>query len=83
MTVLYPNNGLHQKSVYIAHRTDRNIYPFKPNVITYPYQQDQPISSFFQICKQTEKILIRHVVSDLSLHCLPMSHKENARLMVG
>ena len=38
------------------------------------------------LCKQIVKILIRHrimpcLVSDLGLHCLPMSHKKDARLI--
>ena len=39
-----------------------------------------------KLCKQIVNILIRHrimhyAVSDLGLHCLPMSHKKDARLI--
>ena len=32
-------------------------------------------------CKQTVNISDRFAASDMVLHCLPMSHKKNARLI--
>ena len=59
------------------------VIPFTcmPNGISHPYQLDQSISAFFTnlsrtFCEQKVGILIRHRV----LHCLPMSHKKDARL---
>ena len=59
------------------------VIPFTcmPNGISHPYQVDQSISVFYSnlnriFCEQKVVILIRRRV----LHCLPMSHKKDARL---
>ena len=73
------------------------IYPFKPNGFSNSYQLDQSIFiirvvgwyfSFFKIfielsiSKQCNPDQTLHSsASGLGLHCLPMSHKEDARLI--
>ena len=60
------------------------INPFMPNEIPHPYQLDESISNyrFWGIKLQfhsTVQKLISSAASDLVLHCLPMSHKNDAR----
>ena len=68
-----------------------------PNVFSHPYQLDESISNFrvvgwyFSFLFKFKKILFansgetdqtpRYAASDLVLHCLPMSHKKDARLI--
>ena len=69
-----------------------------PNGFSHHHQLDESVSnlrllgSMFQFhsnfgntfCKQTVETLIRRcfAASDLGLHCLLISHKKNARLML-
>ena len=62
-----------------------------PNVFSHPYQLDESISNFWLLggifyfnsnfkrhfCKQT----VKNLMSDLVLHCLPVSHKKDATLI--
>ena len=55
---------------------DRQTFP--PNALKFKIMSNL----IRAICTQTVKTLIRHpATSDLGLHCLPMSHKKDARLI--
>ena len=67
-----------------------HVNPFMPNIISHPYHLDESIFNFRVVgifhfysnfkrnfCKQTGEPdqKPQNAMSDLVLHCLPMSHK--------
>ena len=55
---------------------------FKLIGLAYPYQLDQSISVLRVVYQNFDRIFYkRSAASDLDLHCLPMSHKKDVRLI--